>query len=47
LEPLKDINLEEAVATKLINNETLAYFMGRTYLFLVSVGINPDNLRFR
>jgi glycyl-tRNA synthetase len=31
----------------LIDNETLAYFMCRTYLFLTEAGINPNNLRFR
>ena len=33
--------------TKLIDNETLGYFMCRTYLFLTEAGINPNNLRFR
>ena len=31
----------------IINNETLAYFMARTYLFLLRVGIAPEKLRFR
>jgi glycyl-tRNA synthetase (class II) len=35
------------VNSKLIDNETLAYFMCRTYLFLTEAGINPNNLRFR
>ena len=46
-EPLKDLTLEEAVEKKIINNETLAYFMCRTYLFLVKCGINKNNIRFR
>lgn len=32
---------------KIIDNETLAYFMGRTYLFLVQAGVSPQRLRFR
>jgi glycyl-tRNA synthetase len=40
-EPLRDLTLEDAVNTKVINNETLAYFMARTYLFLLGVGISP------
>ncbi len=46
-EPLRDMTLEEAVEKKIINNETLAYFMCRTYLFFVKVGINKNNIRFR
>ncbi len=30
------MSLKEAVKQKIIANETLAYFIGRTYLFLVS-----------
>ncbi|XP_017764009.1 PREDICTED: glycine--tRNA ligase isoform X2 [Eufriesea mexicana] len=41
------ITLGDAVLTKLIANETLGYFMGRIYLFLVKVGIDPKRLRFR
>ena len=36
-----------AVQRNEIGNETLAYFMAKTYLFLVAVGINPNFLRFR
>jgi glycyl-tRNA synthetase len=39
--------LGEAVQQKLISNETLGYFLGRTLLFLEYVGINLDLLRFR
>ncbi|XP_020529989.1 glycine--tRNA ligase, mitochondrial 1 isoform X2 [Amborella trichopoda] len=31
----------------IINNETLGYFMGRTYLFMTSLGIDKERLRFR
>ena len=39
--------LAEAVATGIINNQTLAYFMARTALFLGRVGIKHEGLRFR
>ena len=39
--------LGEAVSTGVINNETLAYFMARTALFLNRVGIKHEGLRFR
>ncbi|KAF8822647.1 glycyl-tRna synthetase [Cardiosporidium cionae] len=41
------INLREAVDKKMIDNETLAYFLGRTYLFLIRCGIKADAMRFR
>ncbi|XP_031827407.1 glycine--tRNA ligase [Nomia melanderi] len=41
------ITLGDAVLTKLIANETLGYFMGRIYQFLIKVGIDPKRLRFR
>jgi glycyl-tRNA synthetase len=37
----------EAVASGLVDNETLGYFMARTYLFLVKVGVQADCIRFR
>ena len=37
----------EAVEKGVIANETLAYFMARTYLFLMRVGIAPEKMRFR
>lgn len=39
--------LGDAVAKGVINNETLGYFIGRTYLFLTALGINKERLRFR
>lgn len=39
--------LGDAVAAGIIANETLAYFIGRTYLFLTRVGVDPARLRFR
>lgn len=41
------MSLGDAVSEKIIANQTLAYFIGRTYLFLVSIGIAPGRLRFR
>ena len=45
--PAKDVNLSEAVESGIINNQTLAYYMARTFLYLESVGIDPQRLRFR
>jgi glycyl-tRNA synthetase len=36
----------EAVKQGIIDNETLAYFMVRTHLFLVAAGIKPAKLRY-
>ena len=46
-EPLFNLSLGEAVDQGVINNETLAYFIGRVYLYLVRVGLNPEKIRFR
>ena len=46
-EIIKDMTLDEAVKTKTIDNETLAYFMGRSYLFLISCGISAEGIRYR
>ncbi|KAF7456549.1 glycyl-tRNA synthetase [Cryptosporidium felis] len=45
----RDLTLREAVhgSEKIINNETLAYFLARTYDFLLAIGINPQGIRFR
>ncbi len=43
----KTMSLGDAVSLRIIANETLAYFIGRTYLFLRRVGIDPKRLRFR
>lgn len=39
--------LGDAVADGTINNETLGYFIGRIYLYLLSIGIKEEYLRFR
>ncbi|KAL6190680.1 hypothetical protein ACLB2K_037074 [Fragaria x ananassa] len=44
------ISLGEAVSSKdskVVDNETLGYFIGRVYLFLTSLGIDKNRLRFR
>ena len=43
----KPMSLREAVDRKIVANETLAYFIGRTHLFLLAVGIDAPRLRFR
>ena len=43
----ESVPLSQAVASSLIANETLAYFMARIHLFLVKVGVDPTRLRFR
>lgn len=37
----------DAVAKGIIDNQTLAYYVARTQLFLLSVGIRAEGLRFR
>ena len=37
----------KAVDEKMVHNQTLGYFLARTYLFLTAAGINKDCLRFR
>jgi len=39
--------LGDAVGDGMINNETIGYFIGRIYLFLLSIGIKKEFLRFR
>ena len=45
--PIVDMTLGQAVDQGIINNETLAYFMGRVYLYLIKVGLDPLRIRFR
>lgn len=37
----------EAVSSGMVDNETLGYFLGRIYLFLTKIGVDPSRLRFR
>lgn len=41
------MTIGDAVASGVIANETLGYFVARIYQFLVKIGINPERLRFR
>lgn len=41
------LSIREAVKRKLVDNETLGYFLGRIYLFLVKLGVDKSKLRFR
>ncbi|XP_076910219.1 glycine--tRNA ligase, mitochondrial 1-like [Bidens hawaiensis] len=43
----KKLRLGEAVSKGIVNNQTLAYFIGRVYLFLTRLGIDKNRLRFR
>lgn len=43
----KRIKLGAAVGEGIIANETLAYFIGRTYQFCRAIGLNVDRVRFR
>ena len=41
------MSMKAACEEGVIGNETLCYFMARTFKFLVSVGIKADAIRFR
>lgn len=41
------MKLGEAVQKGIIGSQTLAYFIGRTYLFMKKIGMDPERLRFR
>ena len=41
------ITVKNAVSSGLIDNQTLAYFMARTYLFLMRLGFKDSSIRFR
>ena len=42
-----EVSIGEAVSTKMVDNETLGYFIARIYLFLIKIGVDPTKLRFR
>lgn len=44
---LNGVTLKEAVEQKMIDNQTLAYFMGRSYKFLIACGIQKEAIRYR
>ena len=41
------MRIGDAVANGVVGNETVGYFVARTYLFLTSLGIRKDAIRFR
>ncbi|XP_030830434.1 glycine--tRNA ligase-like [Strongylocentrotus purpuratus] len=41
------MTIGEAVEKGMIKSRVLGYFMGRTFLFMIKVGIDPKKLRFR
>lgn len=45
-EPVES-TIGDAVATKMVDNETLGYFIARIYTFLITIGVDPTKLRFR
>lgn len=46
-EPAQVVKVGDAVRSKLVNNETLGYFLARIYLFMTKCGVRKDKLRFR
>lgn len=44
---IRDMTMGQAIDNKTIGNQTMAYFMARSYLFLTDVGIKADAIRFR
>lgn len=45
-EPITE-TIGKAVESKMIDNETLGYFIGRIYQFLIKIGVDKTKLRFR
>ena len=41
------MTIGKAVEDGVVCHKTMGYYIGRTYLFMVSVGIDPERLRFR
>ena len=42
-----EMTIGDALEKGILNNETHAYFIGRTYQFVISCGLIPDGIRFR
>jgi glycyl-tRNA synthetase len=42
-----ELTLGKAVEERIIDNETLAYYLARTYQFLITIGVRTDAVRFR
>lgn len=43
----EELTIGEAVASKLVDNETLGYFLARIQMFLLRLGVDYTKLRFR
>jgi glycyl-tRNA synthetase len=43
----KKIKIGEAVKTRLVDNETLGYFLARIHLFMRRIGVDESKMRFR
>jgi glycyl-tRNA synthetase len=41
------MSIGDAVKQRIVANETLGYFIARTYLFLLKLGVDEPRLRFR
>lgn len=41
------IKIGEAVSSGMVGNETVGYFVARTFLFLTSLGVKGEAIRFR
>uniref|UniRef100_A0A060T3Y2 glycine--tRNA ligase n=1 Tax=Blastobotrys adeninivorans TaxID=409370 RepID=A0A060T3Y2_BLAAD len=44
---LVEMTLGDAVSKGVIDNETLGYFVGRIYMFMMKIGMDPERVRFR
>ena len=44
---VRSMSVGQAVAEKVVDNETLRYFLARILAFLLKVGVDPAKLRFR
>lgn len=43
----RTMSVEQAVTSRIIDNETLGYFLARVMLFLLKIGADPSKIRFR
>jgi glycyl-tRNA synthetase len=41
------MRLSDAVAQKIVCHKTMGYYIGRTYLFFIEIGVPGDKIRFR
>lgn len=46
-QPHEEVTIGEAVTNGTVNNETLGYFIVRTYMFLTGIGVKAESCRFR